>query len=60
MLINVKFCILKIIINTQNIQVCHERDLRITIYNDLKQSKHCSDIVKTANKLVSFIGRAFE
>ena len=28
--------------------------------NYLKPSKHCSDFVNTANKLVSFIGRTFK
>ena len=32
-------------------KVSHEKDLGVTINNDLKPSKHCSDIVKTANKL---------
>ena len=31
----------------------------VTITKDLKPSKHCLDVVKTANKL-SGIGRAFE
>ena len=41
-------------------KVTHEKDLGITISTDLKPSKHCSDVVKTANKLVGFIGRTFE
>ena len=37
------------------------KDLGITISNDLKPDKHCSDVVKKiANKLVGFIGRTFE
>ena len=41
-------------------KVNHEKDLRITISNDLKPSKHCSDVVKKFYKLVGFIGRTFE
>jgi hypothetical protein len=37
-----------------------EKDLGITISSDLKPSQHCSEVFKTANKLVGFIGRAFE
>ena len=37
-----------------------EKDLGITISSDLKPSQHCSEAFKTANKLVGFIGRAFE
>ena len=41
-------------------KVNHEKDLGVTISNDLKPDKHCSDVVKEANKLVGFIGRNFE
>ena len=41
-------------------KVSHARDSGITINNDLKPSKHCSDIVKTTNTLVCFIGGTFE
>ena len=41
-------------------RVSHEEDLEVTISNDLKPSKHCSDVVKTADKLVGFIGKTFE
>ena len=41
-------------------KVSYEKDLGVTISNDLKLIKHCSDVIKTANKLVSFIGRTFE
>ena len=41
-------------------KVNHEKDLGITISNDLKPGKYCSGVIKKANKLVSFIGRAFE
>ena len=37
-----------------------EKDLGVTISSDLKPAQHCSEVVKTANKLVGFIGRAFE
>ena len=37
-------------------KVNHEKDLGITISNELKPGKHCSDVIKKANKLVSFIG----
>ncbi|ORD93263.1 RTJK, partial [Enterospora canceri] len=37
-----------------------EKDLGITISNDLKPSQHCSEVVKIANRLVGFIGRTFE
>ena len=40
--------------------VNEENDLRITITNDLKHCQHCSEVVKTANRLVGFIGRTFE
>ena len=40
-------------------KVSHKKDLRITISNDLKPSEHCSDAIKTANKLVGFICRTF-
>ena len=40
--------------------VNHEKDLEVTISNDFKPGKHCSDVVKNANKLVGFIGRTFE
>ncbi len=37
-----------------------EKDLGVIIRNDLKPGKHCTEVVKTANKLVGFIGRTFE
>ena len=40
--------------------VTKEKDLGVTISNDLKPSQQCSEVVKTANKLVGFIGRVFE
>ena len=45
---------------TKPSKVSHEKDLEVTISNDLKPCKHCSDVVKTANKLVGFIRRTFE
>ncbi len=37
-----------------------EKDLGVIISEVLKQSKQCSEVVKTANKLFGFIGRTFE
>jgi len=37
-----------------------EKNLGIIISSDLKPSQHCSEVLKTANKVVGFIGRAFE
>ncbi len=37
-----------------------EKDLGVMISSDLKPSNQCSKVVKTANKLVEFIGRTFE
>ena len=36
-------------------KISHEKDLRVSINNDLKPYKHSSDVVKTFNKLVGFI-----
>ncbi len=36
------------------------KDLGVIISDDLKTSNQCSKVVKTANKLVGFIGRTFE
>ncbi len=41
-------------------RVNQEKGLGIIISNDLKSEKHISEVVKTANKLTGFIGRAFE
>ena len=41
-------------------KVSHEKDLDVTISNDLKPSKHCSHVVMKANKLVGFIGTTCE
>ncbi len=37
-----------------------EKDLGVMISDDLKPSNQCLKVVKTANKLVGFIGRTFE
>ena len=39
-------------------KVNYEKDLGVTISNNLKLDKHCSDVIKTAN--MGFIGRTFE
>ena len=40
--------------------VNHKKNLGVTVSNDPKQGKHCSDVFKKANKLVGFIGRTSE
>ena len=45
---------------TELLKVNEEKDLGVTTSNDLKPGKHCSEVVKTANKLIGFIGRTFE
>ena len=37
-----------------------EKDLGVVVSNDLKPSTHCTEAVKTANKLIGFIGRTFD
>ncbi len=37
-----------------------EKDLGVMISDDLKPSNECSKVVKTANRLVGFIGRTFK
>ncbi len=37
-----------------------KKDLGVMISDDLKPSNQCSKVVKTANRLVGFIGRTFE
>ena len=37
-----------------------KKNLEVTVSKDLKPNKLCSDAVKTAYKLVVFIGRTFE
>ena len=46
--------------NVQLKNVFKEKDFGVIISTDLKSELHCAEVVKTANKLVSFIGRAFE
>ena len=41
-------------------KVTKEKDLGVVISSDLKPSLHCKEVMKTANKLVGFIGRTFE
>ena len=45
--------------NTPMTSVDKEKDLGVIVSADLKPSKHCTEVVKTANKLVGFIGRSF-
>ena len=40
-------------------KVEQEKDLGVVISSDFKPSKQCSEVVKTANKLIGFIGRSF-
>ena len=45
------------------VDICNvdkEKDLGVIITSDLKPSDHCTEVVKTANKLIGFIGRTFE
>ncbi len=37
-----------------------ETDTRVMISDDLKPNNQCSKVVKTANKLIGFIGRTFK
>ena len=41
-------------------KVNHEKDLGVTISNDLKPDKDCSDVVQKPDKLVSFIRKIFQ
>ena len=41
-------------------KVDQEKDLGVIISSDLKPQKHCKEVIKTANKLMGFIGRTFE
>ncbi len=38
----------------------NEKDLGVMISDELKPRNQCSKVVKTANKLVAFIGRTFK
>ena len=46
--------------NTLLDNVNQEKDLGIIISSDLKPNRQCTEAIKKANKLVGFIGRAFE
>ena len=41
-------------------KVEQEKDLGVVISGDLKPSKQCPEVMKTANKLIGLIGRSFE
>ena len=41
-------------------KISYEKDLGVIISNDLKPGKHCSDVIKKANKVVGFIEKTFE
>ena len=45
--------------NTLINSVDAEKDLGVLVSSDLKLSKHCIEVTKTANKLIDFIGRSF-
>ncbi len=54
-------CNVKYLMNGVELSVTNtETDLGVMISDDLKLSNQCSKVVKTANKLVGFIGRIFE
>lgn len=46
--------------NVQLSSTAKEKDLGVVVSKDLKPSQHCTETVKTANKLVGFIERTFE
>ena len=41
-------------------KVDQEKDLGVIISNDLKLNAQCKEVIKTANRLIGFIGRTFE
>ena len=45
---------------TQLKTIEREKDLGLTISNDLMPSQQCSEVVKKANKIIGFIGRSFK
>ena len=45
--------------NVQLKNVVKEKYLGLIVSTDLKPKLQCAEVVKTANRLVSFIGRAF-
>ncbi len=53
---NVKYLMNEVELSVTNT----ETDLGLMISDDLKSCNQCSKVVKTANKLVGFIGRTFE
>ena len=46
--------------NVQLTNVVKEKGLGVIVSNDLKPELQCAEVLKTANKLVSFIGRVFK
>ncbi len=68
---NIDKCrVMHIVINNDNVEYLMkgvelsvtntETDLGVMICDDLKPSKQCSEVVKTANKLAGSVGRTFE
>ncbi len=53
---NVKYLMNGVELSVTNIETV----LGVMISDDLKPSNQCSKVVKTANKLVGFIGRTFK
>ena len=45
---------------TQLKSIEREKDLGVTVSNDLKPSQQCSEVVKKANEIIGFVGRSFE
>ncbi len=61
MLIGINNDNVKYLMNGVELSVTNNKtDLWVMISNDLKPSNQCSKVVKTANKLVGFIGRTFK
>ncbi len=46
--------------STEITKVNEEKDLGVIICNDLKPIKQCTEVNKTANKFIGFIGRTFD
>ena len=44
----------------QLVKVEQEKELGVVISSRLKPSKQCSEVGKTTNKLIGFIGKSFE
>ncbi len=53
---NVKYLMNRVELSVTNT----ETDLGVMVSDDLKSCNQCSKVVKTANKLVGFIGRTFQ